>query len=66
MTPAAETRKPRRTVARPAPSSFMAEDSLIDSTGSTQGMTFRINPPRKAVRAIQTMLESGAVARASV
>ena len=34
------------------PADVMAEESLIDSTGSTQGITFRINPPRNAMAAI--------------
>ena len=53
MTPAAAAKKPALTWALPRPSDFRAEDNLIDRTGSTQGMAFRIKPPRKAMMAIQ-------------
>ena len=42
--PAAEARKPRRTAVRERPPCSITPSSLIDSTGSTQGMKLRMKP----------------------
>ena len=43
-------RKAKRILARRALGWLMIESSLIDKTGKTQGIMFRIRPPRRARR----------------
>ncbi len=54
--PMAVIRKPVRTCAGVRPLCFIAEVSLIDRTGRTQGIAFRITPPRKATASIEARM----------
>ena len=49
MIPAAVASSCRRTPRRSAPANPASSRSFSESTGSTQGMTFRINPPTSAM-----------------
>ncbi len=60
ITPAAEARNPVRTRAADCPAPATAPASLIVRTGSTQGIRFRISPPRNAAA---NAPRRGAVAR---
>ena len=52
--PADDARKARRVSVRPAPPWPTTPRSLIDSTGSTQGIRLRIKPPKSAVSSART------------
>ena len=52
-TPSAVTRRPRRTRRRSSPAWLATASNLSDSTGRTQGIAFRISPPRRAMPMIE-------------